>query len=155
MSITFTLNGSPATIQEGETLAVALREQLNHTADIKVGCEIGRCGACTVLLDGAPVNGCLLMCWQVSGREVTTIQALENLPIGATLARAMTEENAFQCGYCAPGVMMSLAGLLTKTPDASDAVIREALEGNICRCTGYHSILRGAARARDLIKETT
>ncbi|SEL21568.1 (2Fe-2S)-binding protein [Pacificibacter marinus] len=153
MSITFTLNGSPATLQQDETLASALRERLGDTAAIKVACDIGRCGACTVLLDGAPMNGCLLMSWHVAGREVTTIQALDTLPIGATLAQAMTEENAFQCGYCAPGVMMSLAGLFTTTPDASDEVIREALEGNICRCTGYHSILRGAARARDLIKE--
>lgn len=152
MSVPFTLNSRPAHLDEDETLAVALRERLGATGT-KIGCEIGRCGACTVLLDGVAVNGCLLMGWQLAGRTVTTIEALETLPVGAALARAMAEENAFQCGYCAPGVMMTLAGLLTGTPEVSDDDLREALEGNICRCTGYHSILRGAARARDMIKD--
>ncbi|MBT9385186.1 (2Fe-2S)-binding protein [Pseudooceanicola sp. CBS1P-1] len=154
MSVTFILNGLPATIAPEATLATVLRDDLGRTGT-KIGCEIGRCGACMVLLDGQAVNSCLLMGWQLQGRAVTTIEALETLPVGSLLARAMAEENAFQCGYCAPGVMMTLAGLFSARPDVDDAGLREALEGNICRCTGYHSILRGAARARDLIKETS
>jgi len=150
----FTLNGARASIAPDETLAHALRDKLGATGT-KIGCEIGRCGACTVLVSGEAVNACLVMGWQVEGRAVTTIEGLDSLPVGPVLAEAMAAENAFQCGYCAPGVMMSLAGLFAARPDADDETIREALEGNICRCTGYASILRGAMRARDTLKEMT
>ena len=150
--LAFTLNGAPATIGAEETLLDALRERLGVT-EVKTGCAIGRCGACTVLLDGAAVNACLLSGWQVAGRAITTIAGLAALPVGETLAAAMEEENAFQCGYCAPGVMMTLAGLLSARPLPDDARIAEALEGNLCRCTGYHSILRGARTARDRLKD--
>jgi len=150
--IGFTLNGQAAEIAPDESLLSALRERLGQTGT-KQACDIGRCGACTVLLNGHAINACLLMGWQVAGKAVTTIEALETLAEGRALVRAMEEENGFQCGYCAPGVMMSLVGLFTHTPDATDEMIRTALEGNLCRCTGYHSILRGAFRARALIKD--
>nr|WP_319250810.1 (2Fe-2S)-binding protein [uncultured Celeribacter sp.] len=150
--IRFTLNGTPAEIGADEILLTALRERLGATGT-KRGCEIGRCGACTVLRDGVAINACLLMGWQIEGAEITTIEGLKNTPVGKRLIHAMEIENGFQCGYCAPGVMMTLAGLLSAQHHPDDDAIAEALEGNICRCTGYHSILRGAKRARDMQKD--
>lgn len=149
--VEFQLNGAPARIAPDDQLAIFLREELFETAT-KAACDIGRCGACTVLLDGAAINSCLLMGWQLEGKQVTTIDQLENLDVGPLLVRAMEEENAFQCGYCAPGFMMTLAGLFSQSTQVSDDEIMEALEGNLCRCTGYHSILRGAKRARSLLE---
>ncbi|MBU2888187.1 (2Fe-2S)-binding protein [Celeribacter halophilus] len=151
--IQFKLNGAPAQIAADAMLLTYLREDIGATAT-KNGCDIGRCGACTVLRDGAPINACLVMGWQIEGAEITTITGLETQPAGRVLIEAMEIENGFQCGYCAPGVMMSLTGLLSVENLPDDAMIEEALEGNICRCTGYHSILRGARLARDMIKDT-
>lgn len=152
--IRFYLNGAAvaADATEDTPLSVILRDHLGETGT-KTGCAIGRCGACMVLLEGAAVNGCLIMGWQIAGRQITTIEGLPALPVGAALIRGMTEENAFQCGFCAPGVMMALAGLLTADPHADAEAVQTALEGNICRCTGYHSILRGAARAIALLNQ--
>jgi len=149
----FNLNGIPTEIAPDTMLLAHLRETLGATAT-KTGCDIGRCGACTVLRDGTAINACLVMGWQIAGSEITTIEGLETHPAGKVLIAAMETENGFQCGYCAPGVMMTLAGLLSGNATPDDAIIAEALEGNICRCTGYHSILRGARLARDIIKET-
>jgi carbon-monoxide dehydrogenase small subunit len=151
--IRFTFNGAPvaADAPPDRALVLILRDDLGATGT-KIGCEIGRCGACMVLVDGAAMNACLLMGWQVEGRAVTTIEGLDSHPAGAALARGLAEENAFQCGYCAPGMVMSLAGLLAATPDPGDEAIMTAIEGNLCRCTGYHSILRGARAAADILK---
>ncbi|MBU2935561.1 MULTISPECIES: (2Fe-2S)-binding protein [Pacificibacter] len=151
--IQFKLNGVPAQIAADAMLLTYLREDIGATAT-KIGCDIGRCGACTVLRDGAPINACLVMGWQIEHAEITTITGLETQPAGRVLIKAMEIENGFQCGYCAPGVMMSLTGLLSVESLPDDAMIEEALEGNICRCTGYHSILRGARLARDMMKDT-
>lgn len=150
--IRFTLNGAPVALDcpPDRPLSQILREDLDRTGT-KEGCAIGRCGACTVLLDGEAVNACLLMAWRLEGRAVTTVEGVETLPVGAALLRGLAEENAFQCGYCAPGVVMQLAGLLTRNPAPDDAALTEALGGNLCRCTGYHSILRGARRAAVLL----
>ncbi|WP_210527645.1 (2Fe-2S)-binding protein [Rubellimicrobium arenae] len=146
--IRFELNGRPVAVEASadRNLAALLREELDLRGT-KLGCQIGRCGACIVLLDGEAVNSCLLMGWQVEGRRVTTIEGLGAHPAGRALMQGLTEENAFQCGYCAPGVVMSLAGLLAGEPDPDEEQVKAALEGNICRCTGYHSILRGALAA--------
>lgn len=133
------------------SLLSALREDLGRTTT-KVGCEIGRCGACTILLDGEAVNACLLMLWQVEGRAVTTVDGLAGDPVAAAVMRGLSEENAFQCGYCAPGVVATLTGLFAADPKADATAIAAALEGNICRCTGYHSILRGALAAARLLE---
>lgn len=148
--VEFRLNGAPANISPNDHLANFLREELFETAT-KIACDIGRCGACMVLVDGAAMNSCLLMGWQLDSKQVTTIDQLENMEVGPSLVRAMEEENAFQCGYCAPGFMMTLAGLFSTGRYVSDDELMEALEGNLCRCTGYHSILRGAKRARSLL----
>ncbi|MFN6978298.1 MAG: (2Fe-2S)-binding protein [Gemmobacter sp.] len=146
--IRLTLNGAPVALDAApdRTLAAILREDLGLTGT-KLGCSIGRCGACTVLLDGAAVNACLVMAWQAEGRAVTTVEGLGALAAAPAVTAALAAENAFQCGYCAPGITLALTALLTETPDADDAAIATALEGHICRCTGYHSILGGAARA--------
>ena len=146
--IRFMLNGAEVTrdCAPDRALVTILREDLCLTGT-KLGCSIGRCGACMVLLDGEAVNSCLLMSWQLEGREVVTIEGLRDDPAMAPVFDALAQANAFQCGYCAPGVVVTLAGLLRASPEADDDAILTALEGNICRCTGYHSILRGARRA--------
>lgn len=148
MTPVFTLNGAETTLDcaPDTPLVTVLRETLCLTGT-KLGCGIGRCGACMVLLDGAAVNACLLMAWQVTGREVVTIEGLRARPAAAPILAALAEANAFQCGYCAPGVVVTLAGMLTARPDAGDDDVLRALEGNLCRCTGYASILRGARAA--------
>ncbi|WP_375466251.1 (2Fe-2S)-binding protein, partial [uncultured Methylobacterium sp.] len=109
----------------------------------KPGCGIGRCGACLVLLDGRPVNACLVMSYRLDGVEIISPEGLDALPESAPVRAALIAENAFQCGYCAPGVTVCLVALLRREPDADEAAIRAALAGNLCRCTGYASILRG------------
>ncbi len=144
----FRLNGEPVeTTATAETsLTRVLRDTLSRT-ETKVGCEAGRCGACMVLMNGRPANSCLVMAWQADGAEIVTGAGLDALPITNTVRQALAEESAFQCGYCAPGFVISLVGLLTENPRATRDDIMTALEGNICRCTGYHSILRGAELA--------
>ena len=148
LTIRFTLNAEPVTASVAPDLSLThiLRDHLNLT-DTKVGCDIGRCGACMVLMNGQAANSCLVMAWQAEGATIVTGAGLEALPQTAIVRQALAEESAFQCGYCAPGFVISLVALFEKTPDASREEIMTALEGNICRCTGYHSILRGAELA--------
>lgn len=154
MSITFTLNGVPTTIDCPPDLRLTeiLRERLSMTAT-KLACGVGRCGACAVLLDGRAANACLLMAYQIDGGEIVTVEGLDAHPLGPDIRAGLTEENAFQCGYCAPGFTMALAALLQDNPDAGEDEIKAGLEGNICRCTGYHSIIRGALNAQARIRE--
>ena len=148
LAVSFTLNGQPVTLQAttATPLAEALRETLALTGT-KIGCGVGRCGACTVLVDGQPRNGCLTLAWQVEGRAVTTVEGLDALPAAAHVKAGLLEESAFQCGYCAPGFVVALTGFLGTHPLADDAAVIAALEGNICRCTGHHAIVRGALNA--------
>lgn len=134
------------------SLTRVLRDTLLRT-ETKIGCEIGRCGACMVLMDGKPVNSCLVMAWQAEGTEIVTGSGLGALPATAIVRQALAEESAFQCGYCAPGIVISLVALFTDNPGARREEIMTALEGHICRCTGYHAILRGAERAAARITE--
>ena len=156
MSVTFRLNGSDRTVDcaPDTPLVKILREDLALTAT-KEGCSIGRCGACMVMIDGTAVNSCLVMAFQLEGREVITTEGISTHPLAALVRDALIAENAFQCGYCAPGFVMALADLFGSNPDASETQIRTAMEGNICRCTGYHSILRGAREAARRLKEIT
>jgi carbon-monoxide dehydrogenase small subunit len=157
MTIRFTLNGVPRSLDcAPETpLLRLLRDDLAMTAT-KEACSIGRCGACIVLVDGKPANACLTMAFQAEGSEIITTEGLEAAePLAATIRAALAAENAFQCGYCAPGFVISLVALLKDNPDAGEDEIRRGLEGNICRCTGYHSIIRGALSAARMLKETT
>jgi len=134
------------------TLADFLREQLTLTGT-HLGCEHGVCGACTVLVDGEPVRSCLMLAVQARGTEVTTVEGLADGDTLHPLQQAFMESFAFQCGFCTPGFVMSTLALLREEPDADEARIREELSGNLCRCTGYQSIVEGvllaAQRARD------
>lgn len=147
-AIQFSLNGEDrsADVSPETRLIDLLRENLDLTAS-KKACGIGRCGACMVLRNGTPANACLLMMWQVEGADIITPEGLDAIPESTFVRQGLIEENAFQCGYCAPGFTITLTALLREADEPSEAQIREALGGNLCRCTGYHSIIRGAVRA--------
>jgi aerobic carbon-monoxide dehydrogenase small subunit len=131
-----------------ELLVFALRDRLQLTGT-KVGCDSSTCGACTVLLDGEPVKSCTVFVGQVAGRRVTTVEGIS--AEGMTpVQRAFSDEHGLQCGYCTPGFVMSVTALLVRDPDPDEATIRESLEGNICRCTGYAGIINAVRRAASL-----
>ncbi|MFC2030820.1 (2Fe-2S)-binding protein, partial [Chloroflexota bacterium] len=133
------------------TLLQMLRDKMALTGT-KNGCEAGECGACTVLLDGNPVNSCMMLAVEADGKQVLTIESLAPDGELGGLQEAFVEHNAVQCGFCTPGVLMSAHALLERNPDPTDMEIREALVGNLCRCTGYvrivDAIKAAAAKAR-------
>jgi carbon-monoxide dehydrogenase small subunit len=137
-TIAFTLNGQPerVTVPANFTLMRLLRETLGLTGT-KNGCAAGECGACTVLLDGEPVNSCLVLAVECDGAAVTTIEGLAHDHQLDPIQAALIEAGGIQCGFCIPGVVVSARALLDRNPSPSDAEIREALVGNLCRCTGY------------------
>lgn len=148
IEITFNLNGCRRALAVPSELRLIdlLRDHFGMTA-AKMACGIGRCGACFVLMDDRAVNSCLLMSWQLDGATIITPEGFDDLPEAIVLREALATENAFQCGYCAPGITVALTALLLENPAPDESQIRAALEGNICRCTGYHSIIRGALAA--------
>ncbi|MGY1772649.1 (2Fe-2S)-binding protein [Blastococcus sp. SYSU D00813] len=163
--VTLRVNGrertAPADVRT--TLADFLREGLGLTGT-HLGCEHGVCGACTVLVDGAAVRSCLLLAVQARGAEVTTVEGLagdgagEGAGQGETLhpvQQAFLDSHAFQCGFCTPGFVMTTVALLAEEPAPSTRRIRECLSGNICRCTGYQSIVEGVRLAADRTAEPT
>jgi carbon-monoxide dehydrogenase small subunit len=134
-------------VEPRRLLSDVLRDELDLTGT-HVGCEHGACGACTVLLDGAAVRSCLLFAVQVAGREITTIEGLT--PPGGGLSavqEAMRACHGLQCGFCTPGVVVSLTAYLAEHPSPADDELRVALSGNLCRCTGYQGIVAAARRA--------
>ena len=128
------------------TLLHMLRENLSLTGT-KNGCEAGECGACTVLLDGEPVNSCIVLAVECDGQEVETIEGLTERVGMQKLQEAFMELNAIQCGFCTPGMLISSYALLQRNPDPSEEEIREALLGNLCRCTGYERIVGAVQKA--------
>jgi carbon-monoxide dehydrogenase small subunit len=154
MTVRFRLNGEERMVRTpaDTRLVDLLRERFGLTA-AKASCRIGRCGSCLVLLNGDAVNACLLMAWQIEGADIISAEALSGLPEGRVVGEALVAEVAFQCGYCAPGFAVALTALFRREPEADEAAIRTALEGNICRCTGYFSILRGAILAGRRLSE--
>ena len=143
MRIRLTVNGAPHEIDdvwEGESLLYALRERMGLPGS-KNACEQGECGSCTVYLDGLPVCACLVAAGQAQGREVTTVEGLARDGELDRVQRAFVECGAVQCGFCTPGLIVSTHDLLERNPAPSDPEIREALAGNLCRCTGYEKIL--------------
>ena len=129
------------------TLADALRDRLGATGT-HLGCEHGVCGACTVLLDGKPVRSCLVLAAQAEGCSVETVEGLAAGGRLSTLQQAFHEQHALQCGFCTPGILMTATALLRDEPDASEERIREALAGNLCRCTGYAPIVAAVRQAQ-------
>lgn len=139
-SVSFFINGQAKElfIEPSRRLSEILRYDLQMTGT-KVSCEIGRCGACIVLVDGAPFNSCLTMAYQCEGKQIETIESMDETD---EVCSAFLEEGALQCGYCTPGMVMSLKGLLKDNENPTVAEMQEGLSGNICRCTGYGGINR-------------
>ncbi len=146
--ITLTVNGQPVSLEVAahHTLLQVLRDQLGLTGT-KDGCSEGDCGACTVLVNGAAVNSCLLLAPQADGANILTIEGLGTPEAMHPLQAAFVEEGGTQCGYCTPGVIMSALALLNENPEPTEEEIRWALAGNICRCTGYTKIIAAVQRA--------
>ena len=143
-----TVNGKDVEIETrpSETLAHVLRERLDLTGT-KIGCEQGECGACTVLVDGEPVNSCIYPAIKAAGRRVLTVEGLSKNGELHPMQRAFIEHGAVQCGYCTPGILLSAVALLARNPHPSEAEIRRAISGNLCRCTGYTKIIEAIQKA--------
>jgi len=154
VTVCFRLNGEQRTVSTpADTRLVDLLRETFDLMAAKTACRIGRCGSCLVLMNGYAVNSCLLMAWQIDGADIVSPETLDALPEGRAVRQAFVAEVAFQCGYCAPGFTVALTALLLRRPDADESAIRTALGGNLCRCTGYSSILRGAAHAQRLLRD--
>ncbi len=149
-TVTLLVNGEPRTVAAAPfaSLADTLREGL-HLTGTKVGCEAGDCGACTVLLDGEQVCACLVPTAQAEGRSVTTIEGAGPAGLIDRLRDAFLAHGAAQCGICTPGMIMAAADLLNREPDPTEEQVRFALEGNLCRCTGYHNIVKAVLSAAE------
>ena len=135
------------------TLVDFLRHELDLTGT-HVGCEHGVCGACTVLVDGISARGCLMLAVQAAGRKITTVEGLAN-PDGSlnTLQQAFMDNHGLQCGFCTPGMLTTLTEFLAHNPDPSETEVRVAISGNLCRCTGYQSIVAAALQAARVLRE--
>jgi carbon-monoxide dehydrogenase small subunit len=157
--VELTVNGEVrrGAVEARRTLADFLREDLGLTGT-HLGCEHGVCGACTVIVDGQPARSCLMLAVQARGCEVVTVEGLAGEDGLSPVQQAMWDSHGFQCGFCTPGFLMQITALLAESPHPSEPEIREALSGNLCRCTGYESIvngvLRAAGRASDIPEPT-
>ena len=146
--VELTVNGTSrqGSVEPRRTLADFLREDLGLTGT-HLGCEHGVCGACTVLVNGEPARSCLMLAVQARGADILTVEGLATDGVMNPLQQAMWESHGFQCGFCTPGFLMQITALLAENPNPGEAEIREALSGNLCRCTGYESIVNGVLRA--------
>jgi carbon-monoxide dehydrogenase small subunit len=142
-TVTLHINGkdTEAMVRPADTLLRVLRETVGLTGS-KMGCENGDCGACTVLLDGKPVKSCYMLALDAVGKSVTTIEGLDNTAI----QEAFVQEYGFQCGFCTPGMIMNASALLADVPKPDKETVREWMESNLCRCTGYETIERAVER---------
>jgi xanthine dehydrogenase YagT iron-sulfur-binding subunit len=153
-SVTLTVNGTPVAIAADPrlTLLDAIRDDMQLTGTKKV-CDMGNCGACTVLVDGRAVYSCLTLAVDCEGKEITTIEGLSRNGNLDPVQRAFVEADAFQCGFCTPGQIMSLRGLLNATPEPTEVEIRRAVTGNLCRCGAYLNIVKAGQLAVTLQRE--
>ncbi|HEX8732844.1 MAG TPA: (2Fe-2S)-binding protein [Ktedonobacterales bacterium] len=152
-SIRVTVNGEERVSEvEPRTLLVTyLREQLDLTGT-HIGCDTGQCGACTVTLNGQPVKSCMVLAVQADGASVNTVESLAANGKYHPIQQAFWDKHGLQCGFCTPGMMMAAVGLLKRNPNPSDAEIREQLEGNLCRCTGYQNIVAAVQSAAEAMR---
>lgn len=148
--IILTINGERERVscQPGETLLFVLRNRLHHT-EVKEGCGKGDCGACTVLLDGVPVDSCLVLAYQAEGKKILTVKGLGTPEKIHPLQKKFIEKGAIQCGFCSPGQLLSAKALLEKNPKPSREDIKRAISGNLCRCTGYKKIVDAIEEASE------
>jgi len=142
IQVTLTVNGEArtASVAPETTLLTLLRRHLNLTG-AKLGCDVGDCGACTVLVDGKPINACLMLAAQADGRAVLTIEGLATREALHPLQQAFEAHGALQCGFCGPGILLVAKALLDENPAPTRPQIRDALAGNLCRCTGYAKVI--------------
>ena len=150
MEVTLTVNGASHTLDVADNalLVEMLRERLNLTGT-HVGCDTSQCGACVVHMDGRAVKSCTVLAGQADGAEVTTIEGIGTADDLHPMQEAFRECHALQCGFCTPGMIMAAIDLVQTSDDLDEAAVREGLEGNLCRCTGYHNIVRAVLAARD------
>ena len=150
--IQVTVNGAPydAQVESRLLLVHLLRDQLRLTGT-HIGCDTTHCGACTVLLDGQPVKSCTVLAAQVDGCKVSTVEGLESGGKLHPIQEAFTEKHALQCGYCTPGMLMTCSALLEQNRNPSEQEIRQAISGNLCRCTGYLNIVKAVQHAAQKI----
>jgi carbon-monoxide dehydrogenase small subunit len=153
MRIQFRVNGTAAEADcwEGESLLYTLREKLGYPGS-KNACEQGECGSCSVLLDGTLVCACLVLAAQADGHDVTTVEGLADGDDLHPVQQAFVDQGAVQCGFCTPGLIVATTDLLARIPDPSDDEIREALSGNLCRCTGYEKIFDAVRQAAQEVR---
>ncbi|MDE0335493.1 MAG: (2Fe-2S)-binding protein [Defluviicoccus sp.] len=151
--VSFTVNGEAHTVrvEPRKTLADTIREDCGLTGT-HLGCEHGVCGACTILLDGAPVRSCLMFAAQAEGAEIRTVEGLADGETLHPMQQAFIDRHALQCGFCTPGFLMLAVGVLEREPDIDEDGLREALSSNLCRCTGYLNILDAVRDARAAMK---
>jgi aerobic carbon-monoxide dehydrogenase small subunit len=156
VNVRLNVNGTEHALEvEPRLLLVhALREQLGLTGT-HVGCDTSNCGACTVHLNGEPVKSCTVLAVQADGAEVTTIEGLGTEDNLHPMQEAFWNNHGLQCGYCTPGMIMAATALLSENPDPSESDVRHALEGNLCRCTGYHNIVKAVLDAAEKTKGVT
>ncbi|MCB2185342.1 MAG: (2Fe-2S)-binding protein [Deltaproteobacteria bacterium] len=149
MQLEFLLNGKQVALEgvpAHESLLNLLREHLG-VFSVKEGCGVGECGACSVLLNGRVVNSCLTPAWRAAGGEVTTVEGLAPQGRPHPIQEAFLEAGAVQCGFCTPGMVLATQSLLAETPRPTDGQIKTGLAGNLCRCTGYHDVVRAVRKA--------
>ena len=151
--VTTTVNGEEReTTVEPRTLLVQMIRESLHLTGTHIGCDTTSCGICTVLLDGRPVKSCTILAVQANGRDVLTVEGLEGADGLSPVQEGFQEEHGLHCGYCTPGMMMTVTALLEENPHPSEDEIRKAISGNLCRCTGYVNIIKAvhyAARKRE------
>ena len=148
MQISMTINGSvhASDVEPRRLLVHHIRDDVGLTGT-NIGCDTSSCGACTVLVDGESVKSCTMLAVQADGREITTIEGLADGEAMHPVQEAFREHHGLQCGFCTPGMVMATVSLLAEHPDPSETEVREGLEGNLCRCTGYHNIVRSVLHA--------
>jgi len=148
--VSLRINGDEhsALVKANTTLLDLLREEFDYTGT-KKGCELGDCGACTVLMDGKPVNSCLVLAVEADGHEVVTIEGLEQNGVLDRVQEEFINNAAIQCGYCSPGMILSAKALLMRNPHPTELEVREAIAGNLCRCTGYVNIVKAVLAAAE------
>ncbi len=154
-AITVTINGAKQTkdVEPTQLLVELLRDRLGLTGT-HVGCDTSQCGACTVLVDGRATKSCTILAVQTDGAEVVTVEGLAKNGELHPVQRAFASEHALQCGFCTPGLLITAVDFLARNPTPTDSEIRHAIEGNLCRCTGYHNIVNAVRSAAEMMTTT-